>query len=124
MNKNILFVLCLFVIGSLMYGLGYLYFSSTLGVGEFSLNVISMYFRLWFVIFSLEDNTRWFGWSNVGALISFLAFLYLHVLIYKCWEYIVDYYKDEIKSEKPLTSKEMEEEILKKAKGKSFDEIE
>ena len=46
------------------------------------------------------------------------------MLIYKCWEYIVDYYKDEIKSEKPLTSKEMEEEILIKAKGKSFDEIE
>jgi|TARA_B100001079_G_C16106326_1_gene380618 uncharacterized BrkB/YihY/UPF0761 family membrane protein len=106
-----------------MYGLGYLYFSNNLEVGEFSLNVISMYFRLWFVIFSLEDNSKWFG--GIGALIVFLIFLYLHVLIYQSWNYIGAYLKEEFRKEgKHPTNTELENEIINKAKGKNYDEIE
>jgi len=104
-----------------MYGLGYFYFSSNQELGDFSLNIVTMYFHLWSIIFSIGDDT--FAKELFGVIV-FLIFLFLHVLIYSSWIYIGDFINEEFKSEKPLTNKEMEDEILKKAKGKRFDEIE
>ena len=93
MNYFLIFLFSLTVIGSLIYGLGYLYLNNNEDLGETSLNFFKIYFHLWSIIFHLFDDEASFS-RNIFALIIFCIFLYLHQLIYASCKYIIVYIRD------------------------------
>ena len=93
MKYFLIFLFSLTVIGSLIYGLGYLYLSNNQDFGEFSLNFIEIYFHLWSIIFHLFDDEASLS-RNIFAIIIFCIFLYLHQLIYASCKYIMIYIRE------------------------------
>ncbi len=93
MKYFLIFVFSLTVIGSLIYGLGYLYLTNNQDFSETSLNFFQIYITLWKILFNLFNDEASLL-QNIFALIVFCIFIYLHQLIYATCKYIYVYIRD------------------------------